>query len=377
MNKTVKISLILIVVALLAWVLIFFGKKNSKSALEFKVRTPFKTTIEKKSVATGKVVPEDEVEIKPQVSGIIDQIYVEEGVFVNSGDLIAKIKVVPNEQSLNSAKGRVKSAQINLDNISIEHARNKALYKKGVISSQDFNSFELRLNQAKQELTNAESAYQIIKVGSAGGSASANTNIRATVSGTVLEIPVKEGDQVIESNNFNPGTTIASIADLNKMIFEGKVDEAEVGKLKEGTLLEVTIGAIEDIKYKAKLNFVAPKGTEEQGAVLFKIKATMVLNDSSYVRAGYSANAELILAKKTDVLAIKESLVQYDRKTEKPYIEIEKAPQEFERVDVKLGLSDGVNVEIISGITESEKIKVWNKASKEDNEEDEENDDND
>lgn len=371
MNKSIKIILILVLLALLAWVLIFFVKKNSKSAMDFKVKEAFITTIVKKSVATGKVIPEDEIEIKPQISGIIDQVYVEEGNFVNSGDLIAKIKVVPNEQSLNSAKGRVKSAQINLDNISIEHKRNKVLFKKGVISSQDFNSIQLRSNQAKQELANAESAYQIIKVGSAGGSASANTNIRATVSGTILEIPIKVGDQVIESNNFNPGTTIASIADLNKMIFEGKVDEAEVGKLKEGTILEVTIGAIESIKYKAKLNFVAPKGTEEQGAVLFKIKATMVLNDSSYVRAGYSANAELILDKKIDILAIKESLVQYDRKTEKPFIEIQKSDQKFERVNLKLGLSDGVNVEVLSGVDKSDKIKVWNKASKEDEEEEE------
>ena len=204
-------------------------------------------------------------------------------------------------------------------------------------------------------------------MGSANASSSANTNIRSTVTGTILEIPVKIGHQVIESNNFNAGTTIAAIADLNKMIFEGEVDESEVGKLKEGTLLDVSIAAIEGVKYKAKLNFVAPKGTENQGAVLFKIKASLTLNDSTYVRAGYSANAELILDKKVDVLAIKEALVQYNRKTEKPFVEIETGPQTFEKRDITLGISDGINVQVLSGVNADDKIKVWNKASKEDN----------
>lgn len=368
MKKALKIILVIIILGALGYVLYFFKEKNSKSAVEFKTNTAFVTTIEKKSVATGKVTPEDETNIKPQISGIIDQILVEEGNFVKSGDLIAKIKIIPSEKALNTAQGRIKQAKLSLNNVKIDFERNKKLLEKGVVSSQDFNTIELKYNQALQELENAESDYKIIKVGSANSSSSANTNIRSTVTGTILEIPVKEGHQVIESNNFNEGTTIASIADLNKMIFEGNVDEAEVGKLKEGTILDVTIGAIEGVTYKAKLSFVAPKGTENQGAVLFKIKAALTLNDSTYVRAGYSANAELILDKKTDILAIKESLVQYDRKTEKPFVEIETAPQAFEKRDIELGISDGINVEIISGIEESDKIKVWNKASKEDNE---------
>lgn len=367
MKKAFKIILILVAVGLLAWVLIYFQEKNSKSALEYKVNEPFITTIVKKSVATGKVTPEDETNIKPQISGIIDKIYVEEGNYVKAGDLIAKIKIVPNEKSLNSAQGRVKNAELNLNNITLDYDRNKKLLEKGVISIQTFNAIELKYYQAEQELKNAQSDYKIIKVGSANASTSANTNIRATVTGTILEIPVKIGHQVIESNNFNEGTTIAAIADLNKMIFEGEVDEAEVGKLKEGTILDVSIAAIENIKYKAKLNFVAPKGTENQGAVLFKIKAALTLNDSTYVRAGYSANAELILDKKVDVLAIKESLVQYDRETEKPFVEIETEEQVFEKKDVTLGISDGINVQVLSGVSATDKIKVWNKASKEDN----------
>ncbi|WP_139959246.1 efflux RND transporter periplasmic adaptor subunit [Flavicella sediminum] len=366
MNKTVKIILIVILLGALGAVMIYFGKKNSKEAQEFTTKQAFTTTIEKKSVATGKVIPEDEIAIKPQISGIIDKIFVEEGSFVKAGDLIAKIKVVPNEKNLYSALGRLKNAKIQLNNTEIEYNRNKKLFDKGVIASQDFNTIELRFQKAQQELENAENDYQIIKVGSTSGSSSTNTNITATVSGTILEIPVKEGYQVIESNNFNAGTTIASIADLNKMIFEGKVDEVEVGKLKENTVLEVTIGAIEGKKFKANLDFIAPKGVNEQGAVLFIIKASLEL-DKTYVRAGYSANAELILDKKEDILAIKESLIQYDRKSEEPYVEIETGEQQFERKEIKLGISDGINVEIISGISAEDKIKVWNKASKDDN----------
>ena len=208
--------------------------------------------------------------------------------------------------------------------------------EKGIISKQDFDNVQLRYNQSKLDVSNAISDLQIIRSGSKGGAASANTNIRATVPGTVLEIPVEEGFQVIASNSFNAGTTIATIADLNKMIFEGKVDEAEVGKLKVGMPLEVSLGAIEDQALQAKLKFIAPKGNEEQGAVQFKIEADLYLNDSIFIRAGYSANASLVLQRKDSVMAISESLLQFDRKTEEPYVEIEIEDQKFERRDVKI-----------------------------------------
>ncbi|MDO3694570.1 efflux RND transporter periplasmic adaptor subunit [Wenyingzhuangia sp. chi5] len=363
MKKIIKIIIIIVLIGAFALVLKFFIDKNSKSAIEFKTETPFTTTIVKKTVATGTVIPEDEVEIKPQISGIIEQIFVEEGKYVKEGDLIAKIKVVPNEQSLNSANGRVITAQLKLDNTTKEYKRSKQLFEKGVIAVQEFNTSELQYNQAKQDLENAQKDYQIIKLGSANGSSSANTNIRATIAGTILEIPVKQGDQVIESNNFNAGTTIAFIADLKKMIFEGKVDEAEVGKLKENTPLEVTIGAIDTQKFNANLTFIAPKGVDEQGAVLFKIKASIELDNNVNIRAGYSANAALILEKKENILAVKESLIQYDRNTEKPFVEIEKAPQQFEKKDVTLGISDGINVEVKEGVSKDDKIKVWNQIT--------------
>ena len=360
--KILKYSAISLLVIGALFAAAYFIKTNDKSVIVYDTQKTLITSIERKTVVTGKVIPEDEVEIKPQIQGIIDVIFVEEGDLVKTGDLLAKIKVVPNEQNLNSAEGRLANSRIVLKNAQIEFNRNKDLYEKGIISKQDFDNVQLRYNQSKLDVSNAISDLQIIRSGSKGGAASANTNIRATVPGTVLEIPVEEGFQVIASNSFNAGTTIATIADLNKMIFEGKVDEAEVGKLKVGMPLEVSLGAIEDQALQAKLKFIAPKGNEEQGAVQFKIEADLYLNDSIFVRAGYSANASLVLERKDSVMAISESLLQFDRKTEEPYVEIEIEDQKFERRDVKIGISDGVNVEIISGVSKDDKIKVWNKT---------------
>lgn len=359
-----------IAVALIV-VLIWFAKKNSKSPVEYETETPFKTNIVRKTVATGKVVPLEEVEIKPQISGIIDKIFVEEGTKINKGDLIAKVRVVPNEQALTSAKGRVSKAQLQLNNSKIIYNRNKKLYESGVISRKEFENFELINDQAKQDVKNAQNDYQIIKRGYTGSGGSANTNIRATTSGMILEIPIKEGYQVIESSNFGAGTTIASIADMSKMIFEGKVDESEVGKLEVGIDIEVGLGAIDNKKFPAKLTFIAPKGTEESGAVQFKIKADVTLDEDYFIRAGYSANAEIVLEQKDSVLSIREALLQFDKKTEKPYVEIKTGDQKFERKDIKLGISDGINVEIDSGLTAKDEIKVWNKTSKREKDKDE------
>tara|TARA_R110001606_G_scaffold121144_3_gene253143 strand:- start:6015 stop:7163 length:1149 start_codon:yes stop_codon:yes gene_type:complete len=365
MNKFVKYTLIGLVVLGALWAAVFFIKSNSKSSITYETSNPFIANIEKKTVATGKLIPEDEIEIKPQISGIIEKIYLEEGVEVKAGDLIALIKVVPNEQSLNQAKGRVNSANISLSNVKIEYDRNKTLFEKGVISSQNFNDLKLRFDQAQQELQNAQADYQIIRVGSSGGSSSANTNIRATVDGTILEIPVEVGDQVIQSNTFNDGTTIATIADLSKMIFEGKVDEGEVGKLKVGAPLKINLGAVEGKELNAKLRFIAPKGIEETGAVQFKIEGDVENSEDIFIRAGYSANASLVLERKDSVLVISEALLQFDRQTDKPYVEVlvgSAEEQKFERKDIEIGISDGINVEIISGLTKDDKVKQWNKT---------------
>ena len=340
----------------------YYIQTNSKSAITYETTTITKQTIEEKIVATGSVVPEDEVNIVPQISGIIDEIFIEEGDVVVAGDLLAKIKVVPNEQALNSAEGRVKTSRIILNNSSKEFDRNKKLFDKGVISEQDFNSVELRYNQDQQNLENALSDLQIIRLGSVGGSALTNTNVRTTVSGTVLQVPVEKGDQAIEANTFNPGTTIATVADLNKMIFEGRVDEGEVGKLKIGMDLIISLGAIEEKEYKAILTLIAPKGIEVAGAIQFKIEGEVFLDDEYLIRAGYSANATIITDVKKDIWSVNESLLQFDNTTKKAFVEVQISGQKFERRDVELGISDGVYTEVIEGITENDNIKIWNKT---------------
>lgn len=371
MKKTVKIIIAIVLLFLLVVVIKYFKDSNSASVDEFSVESPYYSTIKTKVVATGKLNPEEEIELKPQVSGIIDKILVEEGDVVKKGDLIAKIRVVPDEQNLASANSRIRTAQLSVNNAKVLYDRNKALFDKGVISLQDFQNSELSYNQAKESLAQAQNDYQIIKRGSLSGGSSANTNIVAQIPGTVLEIPVREGDQVIQSNNFNEGTTIASLADMSIMIFEGKVDEAEVGKIKEGEEIKVVLGAINDKDFPAKLTFVAPKGQEENGAVQFTIKADVTIGESTKVRAGYSANAEIEVENKDSVLVIKESLVQFNRFTDEPFVEIETEKNQYKKQNIKLGVSDGIIVEILDGVKENDKIKVWNKASKEETEEDE------
>ena len=370
MNKTVKIIFGILTLLLLVYVLKYFKDSNAKEVIDYKTELPFYSTLDTKTVATGKLNPEEEIELKPQISGIVDQIFVEEGDLVSKGDLIAKIRVVPNEQALGSAKSRINTTRLSFENAQTLFNRNKTLFEKGVISKQDFENSELSLNQSKESYDQSKDDYQIIKQGSLSGGSSANTNIVAQISGTILEIPVREGDQVIQSNNFNAGTTIATIADMSKMIFEGKVDESEVGKLEEGKDIKVILGAINEKEFPAVLTFVAPKGVEENGAVQFTIKADVTIEASTKIRAGYSANAEIEIESKDSTLVIKEALLQFNRITEKPFVEIQNENGNFTKKNIEIGLSDGINVEILEGIEEGDKIKVWNKASEENNDDD-------
>ena len=374
MNKTVKIILGIFVLILLVVVLKYFKDSNAKEVVDYKTEQPFYSSLDTKTVATGKLNPEEEIELKPQISGIVDQIFVEEGDLVRKGDLIAKIRVVPNEQALGSAKSRINSAKLSYENAQTLFGRNKLLFEKGVISKQDFENSELSLNQSKESYAQAQDDYKIIKQGSLSGGSSANTTIIAQIPGTILEIPVREGDQVIQSNNFNAGTTIATIADMSKMIFEGKVDESEVGKLEEGKDIKVILGAIAEKEFPAVLTFVAPKGVEENGAVQFTIKADVAIEAHTKIRAGYSANAEIEIESKDSVLVIKEALLQFNRITEKPFVELRQEDGTFSKKNVTTGLSDGINIEITDGVEEGDQIKVWNKASEENNDEDDEDD---
>ena len=369
MKNQIKYIVIFLIIGSLLYVLNYFKQANSASIIDYETEQPFYTSIVKEVVATGKLNPEDEIELKPQVSGIIDKIFVEEGDIVVRGDLIANIRVVPNEQALLSATSRINSAKLSYDNARKLFERSVKLYEKGVISKQDFENSQLSMEQSTESLRQAENDFKIIKKGTLTGGSTANTNVLSQISGTILEIPIREGSPITETNTFSPGTTIATVADMTKMIFEGQVDETEVSKLAEGSEIKVILGALEKDEFGAKLTFVAPKGIEVGGAVQFKIKADVKIPESVNVRAGYSANAIMSIGQKENILCINESLLQFNRITDKPFVEILKEDGSFVKRDVEVGISDGINVEILKGIKEGDKIKVWNSVEDEDEDE--------
>ncbi len=363
MKKSVTIIILIVIFLAFGGAMFYLYQKNEQDPIVYETEKPSIQTIIKKTVATGSILPLEEVLIKPNISGVIEEIFVEGGDFVKSGDLLAKIKVVPNLNALNDAKNSIDEAKIALDDQRRNFDRQSNLFNKGVISKVDLERAQVSYDQAKQSYSAANKRYDIVKTGTTRGYGnSANTMIRSTVTGMVLEVPVEVGNQVIESNNFNEGTTIAAIADVDKMIFEGKVDESEVGKIKEDLPLEITVGALENITFDAILDYIAPKGNEENGAIQFEIKGTLKKQDSVFIRAGLSANASIILDRADSVLSIKEALVQFDPETKKPFLEIATGDQQFERRDVELGISDGIYVEVKSGLEEEDEIKVWNEV---------------
>ncbi|QBN18822.1 efflux RND transporter periplasmic adaptor subunit [Flavobacterium nackdongense] len=363
MKKGVTITVLVLIAIVFVGALYYLYAKNQESPIVFETDKVEVKTIIKSTLATGNIVPDEEVLIKPNISGIIESVYIKAGESVKAGDMIAKIKVVANVSSLNNTQNQVQSAKIDLDNQEKLFQRQKTLFDKGVISANDFDAAQVAYKQSKQNYAAAKKSNDIVKTGTTDGMGNyANTLIRSTVNGMVLDVPVKVGNQVIESNNFNEGTTIASVADIGRMIFVGKVDESEVGKIKLNMPIEITVGAIENKKFDAVLTYIAPKGKTENGAIQFEIKATLTNRDNTFIRAGLSANASIILAKADKVQALKESLVQFDKKTQKPYVEVETGKQKFQRKDVVLGVSDGIYVQVISGIQSSDKIKVWNQG---------------
>ena len=356
MKTFFKILVGLIILGVFGYTIYFLYQKSQSQPVVYETSTPFVTDIVKKTTATGSVVPRKEIEIKPVVSGIIEEIYVEEGKMIQKGDLIARIKIIPNMINLNNAKSRVEVAKINLKDTKRNYDRQLGLLEKGVIARADFETYETAYQNAKEELETAEETLQLIQEGTLkNAGAETNTLVRSTISGMVLDIPVEIGFQVIEANNFNAGTTIASIADMGEMIFEGNIDESEVGKITEGMPLILTIGALEDVTFDALLEHISPKGAEVNGAVQFEIRADVQLREDQFIRAGYSANADIVLERVDSVLAISESLLQFDEDT--TFVEIETSPQQFEKRIIKTGLSDGINIQVVSGLSENDKIK--------------------
>ena len=365
MKKRVTITILIFIALVFFGALYYLYAKNQQAPVVFKTDKAEIKTIVKNTIATGNIVPDEEVLIKPNISGIIEAVYIKAGQNIKAGDLIAKIKVVANVSNLSNTQNQLQSAKIELDNQEKLHQRQKTLFDKGVISANDFDAAQLAYNNAKQNYSAAKRSLDIVKTGTTSGLGGyANTLIRSTVNGMVLDVPVKVGNQVIESNNFNEGTTIASVADVGRMIFVGKIDESEVGKIKEKLPIEITVGAIENKKFDAILQYIAPKGVTENGAIQFEIKASLENRDDTFIRAGLSANASIILEKADKVLALKEALIQFDKKTQLPYVEVETNSQKFVRKDLVLGVSDGIYVEIKKGITASDKIKIWNQGLK-------------
>jgi len=357
MKKYIKIAIIVIVVGLFVFTLVFLFQKSKPKQITFQTKAPFVSNVIKKTVATGSIVPRKEIEIKPIVSGIIETIYLIPGKKIHKGDLIAKIRIIPDMVNLNNAESRVNRAKFGYDDAKQAYDRQKKLYDQGVIPEAEFQQVRLSLNNSKEELSTAENNLDLIREGVVKKSGQAtNTLVRSTIDGMILDVPVEEGNQVIESNNFNSGTTIATVADMGEMIFKGKVDETEVGRIRQGMKLLLSIGAIEKEKFDAELEYISPKGKEENGAIQFEIKAKINLKDNFFIRSGYSANADIVLDRRDSVLCIEEGLVQF--KGDSTFVEVQKAPQIFEKRMIKTGLSDGINIEVLKGITKKDKIKV-------------------
>ena len=356
MKKVLGILVALLFAAVVIATGVFlFGKSQAKPVV-YQTASPVTTDIVRKTVATGAVVPRKEVQIKPLISGIIEELYVEPGQLVKQGDLVAKVRVIPNMVSLSSAESRLNKTKIALSDAERDYQRNKSLAADGTISTADFQSAEIAWEQAKEDLKGAQDNLDIVRKGTSVRMASASTTVvKATIGGTVLEVPLEVGNSVIESNNFNDGTTIAAIADLDDLIFKGKVDESEVGKIRPGMDLELTIGALPENKVHATLERIAPKGVEENGAIQFEIRAALAPHKDLLIRANYSASADIVLEKREQVLALDEGLLQFEG--EKPYVEVETAPQKFERREIETGISDGIKIEIVSGLTADDKVK--------------------
>jgi HlyD family secretion protein len=360
MKTVLRILMVLVIVSVFAGTIVYLYKKSQAKPVEYNTANPFTTDIIRKTVATGSVIPRKEIEIKPKVSGIIEEIFVEPGDIVKKGALIARVKIIPDMVNLNNAESRVKRAEIQLEEARKNYMRYKQLYESNVVAEAEYLTFEILWRNATEELRTAEDNLLLIREGATKrAGAATNTLIRSTIDGMVLVVPVEEGNSVIESNQFNDGTTIATIADMSEMIFEGKVDESEVGKIREGMELILSIGAIEQENFTARLERISPKGVEENGAIQFEIRAAVELIDQQFIRAGYSANADIVLERKDQVMAINESLLNFEG--DSVYVEVETTPQQYEKRYIKTGLSDGIVIEVVEGLSMNDKIKAGTK----------------
>jgi HlyD family secretion protein len=356
LKRLVPFVITLGVLAAFSWTLLFLYQKSQAKPLVYKTAKPRVIDVIKKAVAPGAILPRREVTIKSRVSGVLDKVEVEPGQQVKSGALIAKIRIIPDVVSLNNAEARLKAAQISSDNATLEIARFEKLRAQNLVGETEYNQQKLTAELRRQELEAAESNLQLVKVGASKKSGAVSNIVYSTVEGTVLDVPVKEGGSVIEANNFNEGTTIASIADMRDLLFSGTVDESEVGKIKEGMPVAITVGALGEQHFQGKLEYIAPKGVAKDGTIQFEVRAKIELLPGVLLRANYSANADIILERHDHVLAVSENLVRFE--DGKTFVEVETTPQHFEKRAVTLGLSDSIDVEVVSGIDAKATLKV-------------------
>ena len=353
MKKYLKVIIAAIVVLIFIGTFVFLYEKSKPQPVVYDEFTPKVTDISKTTVITGSIEPRDEVEVKPQISGIITEIY------IKSGEVIAKVKVIPDMGQLSSAESRVRLAEINLKQAKVNFDREKQLYDKQLVSAEEYDNVRQTLDQAREEKTAAIDALEVVRDGVSRSNASASsTLIRSTISGLILDVPVKVGNSVILSNTFNDGTTIATVADMSDLIFKGNIDETEVGQLVTGMPMRITIGALQNLKFEARLEYISPKATDNNGANQFEIKAAVTVPQGNAIRSGYSANAEIELASAKGVLTVPESAIEFSGND--TYVYVIKGSGDdktYERRKVTTGLSDGINIEIKSGLKKSEKVR--------------------
>ena len=361
MKRILKIAAALLFALLLLGTFWFLWQKTRPVKIVYAVVQPKIDTIRQFVVATGKVEPRDEVLIKPQISGIVSEVRKEAGQTVRKGNIIALVKVIPEMGQLNSAESRVSVAAISLDQTRREHQRTAALHEKGVVSQEEFEQSLAALAKAEEEMQNARDNLEIVQNGiTSRYKEMSNTQIRSTIDGMILDVPIKVGNSVIQANTFNDGTTIATVADMGDMLFRGKIDETDVGKLRDGMPVKLTIGAMQNVELDARLEYVSPKASEENGVVMFEVKAAVAVPDSIFVRAGYSANANIMIQSREGIVTLPESTIEFEGSD--TYVQVLAGPegadpQTFERRKVGIGLSDGINIEITDGVTPDERVR--------------------
>ena len=363
MKKYSKLIIAAIIALIFIGTFVFLWQKSQPKEVVYNEFTPAVNDLKKTTIITGKIEPRNEVYVKPQISGIITEILKEAGQTVQQGEVIAKVKVIPDMGQLSSAEARVRLADINLEQARVDYEREKNLYDQKLVSADEFDKISQQLRQAKHELASAQDALQVVRDGVSKSNASASsTLIRSTISGVILDIPVKVGNSVILSNTFNDGTTIASVANMNDLIFRGNIDETEVGQLVSGMPLKITIGALQDLSLEASLEYISPKAIENNGANQFEIKAAVTVPASSSaghkIRSGYSANAEIVLASADKALTIPESAIEFSGDSTFVYVLVGSPDKkDYERRYIETGLSDGVNIEVKKGLTAKDKVR--------------------